>query len=46
LLPPSWKRCTNRYKIVKPHTSELIEQLNFSFGKHLLFTYTSHIECL
>jgi hypothetical protein len=49
LLPPSWKRFTDRYNMVKRHNSELpklTEQLNFSFGRHLLCTYTTHIQCL
>jgi hypothetical protein len=34
LLPPSWKRFTDRHNMVKCHNTELTEQLNFNFGKH------------
>jgi hypothetical protein len=49
LLPPSWNKITDRYKMVKCHTSvlpELTEHLNFNFCKHLMYTYTTHIQFL
>lgn len=47
LLPPSWKRFTDRYNMVKHHNTELpelTEQLNFNFGKHphSMFAHDKH----